>query len=328
MPQLFSLTRLRNDARKHIDWSKHNITQQHCGFNGNKKKNRWEFSTPELMAGRPLRSRGALVLCAVALGLAPSFVAQGLSRRHVGFLASGLILGTSQDAKAAVEVTQADKERLTRGYKELVYMMKNFNTVTRKCEKNQENIQRALQSGQASPDGCIANPLVVRKYLGQTSIKADLFNTKDLLVNMELAGMVPSKSEDEYGDLVEDFEAFKRQADEWAYSSSWAEANPGGGRDRTEDYLLRSKSLADKATKTLGRIVEILGLSENLYAWSVPAVPWKKTETNFPQTAPVSTERVCPDFGVGKGHPHDVRFIHCTVLLYLFFRPCTFSRAT
>lgn len=158
------------------------------------------------------------MLCAVALGLAPSFVAQGLSRRHVGFLASGLILGTSQDAKAAVEVTQADKERLTRGYKELVYMMKNFNTVTRKCEKNQENIQRALQSGQASPDGCIANPLVVRKYLGQTSIKADLFNTKDLLVNMELAGMVPSKSEDEYGDLVEDFEAFKRQADEWAYS--------------------------------------------------------------------------------------------------------------
>ena len=221
------------------------------------------------MAGRPLRSRGALVLCAVAavaLGLAPSFVGQGLSRRHVGFLASSLILGTSQDAKAAGEVTQADKERLTRGYKDLVYMMKNFNIVTRKCEKNQENIQRALQSGQASPDGCIANPLVVRKYLGQTSIKADLFNTKDLLVNMELAGMVPSKSEDEYGDLVEDFEAFKRQADEWAYSSSWAEANPGGGRDRTEDYLLRSKSLAEKATKTLGRIVEILGLSENLYA--------------------------------------------------------------
>ena len=29
-------------------------------------------------------------------------------------------------------------------------MMKNFNTVTRKCEKNQENIQRALQSGQAT----------------------------------------------------------------------------------------------------------------------------------------------------------------------------------
>ena len=211
--------------------------------------------------------RRILVLCAaVAAGCcAPGFTTPGLSRRNVGLIASGLILGTSESAKAAA-VSQADKDRLARGYKDLVYMMKNFNTVTRKCEKNQENIQRALQSGQASPDGCIANPLMVRKYLGQTSIKADLFNTKDLLVNMELAGMVPSKNEDEYGDLVEDFETYKRQSDEWAYSSSWAEANPGGGRDRTEDYLLRSKSLADKATKTLGRIVEILGLSENLYA--------------------------------------------------------------
>lgn len=164
-----------------------------------------------------------------------------------------------------IKPTQADKDRLARGYKEMVYMMKNWDTVTRKCEKNQENIQRALQSGQLSPNSCVASPLVVRKYLGQTSTKADLFNTKDLLVNLELAGNVDSKFEDEYGDLVEDFETFKRQADEWAYSSSWAEANPGGGRDRTEDYLLRSKNLADKATKTLGRIVEILGLSENLY---------------------------------------------------------------
>ena len=31
----------------------------------------------------------------------------------------------------------------------------------------------------------VALQLEVRKYLGQTSIKADLFNTKDLLVNME-----------------------------------------------------------------------------------------------------------------------------------------------
>ncbi|CAE7234330.1 unnamed protein product, partial [Symbiodinium necroappetens] len=87
---------------------------------------------------------------------------------------------------------------------------------------------------QAGPDSCLAQPLQVRKYLGQTSIKANLFDTKQMLVNFELAGMVPSGRDDEYGDLVEDFERYKREADEWAYSSSWAEANPGGGRDRTE----------------------------------------------------------------------------------------------
>ncbi|CAE7209333.1 unnamed protein product [Symbiodinium pilosum] len=144
-------------------------------------------------------------------------------------------------------------------------MMQNFNKVTRKCDKNQDRISQPLPSGLAGPDACIAQPLQVRKYLGQTSTKANLFDTKQMLVNFELSGMVPAGKDDEYGDLVEDFEKFKREADEWAYSSSWAEANPGGGRDRTEDYLLRSKTLADKATKTLGLIVDILGVTENIY---------------------------------------------------------------
>ncbi|CAK9050716.1 unnamed protein product [Durusdinium trenchii] len=156
--------------------------------------------------------RRALVLCVVAVGcLQQGFVLQALSRRHVGLVAGCLLLSTGAGDVKAATVTQADKDRLARGYKEMVYMMKNWDTVTRKCEKNQENIQRALQSGQLSPNSCVASPLVVRKYLGQTSTKADLFNTKDLLVNLELAGNVDSKFEDEYGDLVEDFETFKRQ---------------------------------------------------------------------------------------------------------------------
>eukprot|EP00438_Fugacium_kawagutii_P023371 Skav227385 [mRNA] locus=scaffold3148:48971:50886:+ [translate_table: standard] len=269
---LWDETLLRTAARAFRAW-RHAVAQarqEPRRSSAAARSDKIPVASAELMAkaSKGLR-RSPLVLCLCAvvflLGFAPSFVTLP-GRRSL--LAGGLLLGVGSNnapALAAGSITQADKDRLTRGYKEMVYMMKNWNTVTRKCEKNQENIQRALQSGQASPDGCIANPLIVRKYLGQTSIKADLFNTKDLLVNMELAGLVPSKLEDEFGDLVEDFEAFKRQSDEWAYSSSWAEANPGGGRDRTEDYLLRSKSLADKATKTLGRIVEILGLSENLY---------------------------------------------------------------
>lgn len=178
---------------------------------------------------------------------------------------SGFSSGPLPAVAANKASLQADQEKLLAGYKDLVYMMQNFNKVTRKCDKNQDKISQPLQTGFAGPDSCLAQPLQVRKYLGQTSIKANLFDTKQMLVNFELAGMVPSGRDDEYGDLVEDFERYKREADEWAYSSSWAEANPGGGRDRTEDYLLRSKNLAEKATKTLGRLVEILGISENLY---------------------------------------------------------------
>ncbi|CAJ1376974.1 unnamed protein product [Effrenium voratum] len=216
------------------------------------------------MAKKTRRSlRRGLLLCALCAVAAAGVQSLGfaMARRLVVGALAGSLLG----AREAHAVKQADKDRLITGYKDLVYMMQNFNKVTRKCDKNQENVQRALQSGQNSPDSCIAQPLVVRKYLGQTSIKANLFDTKNLLVNLELDGLVPSNKEDEYGDLVEDFEKFKRESDEWAYSSSWAEANPGGGRDRTEDYLLRSKTQAEKATKTLGKIMEILGLSENLY---------------------------------------------------------------
>ncbi|CAE7670833.1 unnamed protein product [Symbiodinium sp. CCMP2456] len=197
----------------------------------------------------------------------PSSLSSGL--RRAALLLAPLSLGGSSASLPAVAAKkaslQADQEKLLAGYKDLVYMMQNFNKVTRKCDKNQDKISQPLQTGFAGPDSCLAQPLQVRKYLGQTSIKANLFDTKQMLVNFELAGMVPSGRDDEYGDLVEDFERYKREADEWAYSSSWAEANPGGGRDRTEDYLLRSKNLAEKATKTLGRLVEMLGISENLY---------------------------------------------------------------
>jgi len=235
------------------------------------------------MAVRSLRrSLGGLLVFVAILRMADVCLVSGpgpgatapkplppLLRRAV-FLAPllGALSGSTPAIAAANKASpalKADQEKLIAGYKDLVYMMKNFDKVTRKCDKNQDKISQPLQTGFAGPDSCLAQPLQVRKYLGQTSIKANLFDTKQMLVNFELAGMVPSGLDDEYGDLVEDFERYKREADEWAYSSSWAEANPGGGRDRTEDYLLRSKNLAEKATKTLGRLVEILGISENLY---------------------------------------------------------------
>ena len=40
----------------------------------------------------------------------------------------------------------------------------------------------------------------------------NLFDTKQMLVNFDLAGMVPKEKDDEFGDLVEDFEKYKREA--------------------------------------------------------------------------------------------------------------------
>ena len=47
-----------------------------------------------------------------------------------------------------------------------------------------------------------------------------------------------------------------------AFTSSWGEANPGGGKDRVELFVERSKSNVADARDALGQVVKILGLSD------------------------------------------------------------------
>lgn len=228
---------------------------------------------PRLAVRHPTFSRLALaaVLLAAASSLARLATDASLGfisapgrlpgrREAVGLaLASGLLGGAAaSEAVPKREVTDQDLLRVREGYDDLVNLMNNWNKLTRKCDKNQDKIVQALRSGQESPDDCIAKPDEVRKYLGIRSTKAKLFNTKQLWVDLEVSGRVPDKDEDRFQELVEDFEKYKRQADEWAYSSAWGEANPGGGRDKVEDYLLRAKKEAAAATAALGEILQIL----------------------------------------------------------------------
>lgn len=45
-----------------------------------------------------------------------------------------------------------------------------------------------------------------------------------------------------------------------AYTSSWGEANPGGGKDRVEYFVERAKSNVVDARDALGEILKILDL--------------------------------------------------------------------
>ncbi|CAK0849265.1 unnamed protein product [Prorocentrum cordatum] len=72
---------------------------------------------------------------------------------------------------------------------------------------------------------------------------------------------LPADSDD-FVDAWEEFERHKRTGDEWAYTSSWGEANPGGGKDKVEDFLLRSKKEVVLATESLGKLVKMLQLPE------------------------------------------------------------------
>jgi len=186
------------------------------------------------------------------------------SRRGVvqGMLMATLLTAPADDAMAKSKpVTKEDLQRLASGYKDLVYLMDNWNTATRDCRFIGEKRQDVLQSGVESPNKCKANPDEVRKYMGMRDLNEKLYNTQQLFIDIEAQDLVPTKDDDRFADAMDDFEKHKRTASEWAYTSSWGEGNPGGGRDKVEDYLLRSKAEAALATKSLGIIIDVLKLS-------------------------------------------------------------------
>lgn len=207
---------------------------------------------PGFLPGAPLRSRRA---------------AQEAQGQRRGLLLGGLIgmgLGAEllnpapTNAGQTQPVTPGDLKKIRAGYDDLLYLMDNWNKATRSCTGIGSNVQQALAAGVQSPDNCKATPDEVRKYFGMRSMSANLYNTQQLWINLEASDLVPSKEEDRYQEAVEDFEKHKRQASEWAYTSSWGENNPGGGRDKVEDYLLRSKAEAALAVQALAVIVDVL----------------------------------------------------------------------
>jgi hypothetical protein len=46
-----------------------------------------------------------------------------------------------------------------------------------------------------------------------------------------------------------------------AYTSSWGEANPGGGKDRVEYFLDRAQANVVDARDALGEVLKILSLN-------------------------------------------------------------------
>merc|ERR1719321_185462 len=116
---------------------------------------------------------------------------------------------------------------------------------------------------QGAPANCDPDPDKIRFYLGQRDMKEKLYNTEELWVSIDAADNPPlfaNKDEDAFQEASERFEDFKTQAGDWAYTSSWGVANPGGGRDKMEQYLVKSKDFTKKAVNELGKLITILKL--------------------------------------------------------------------
>ncbi|CAM9370087.1 unnamed protein product [Chrysoparadoxa australica] len=201
--------------------------------------------------------RVALVISLCALCVTPSLCFmmsqtppsgfQPLTRR--GMLthaaASAVVLPAAAAYAAAAGPPGAD--RLVRGKKSLDYLLNNWDKETTECKQ--------------ADGGCARNPDAVRRYLGLRSTSDDLFQIEKVITKGQTYIEDPDDV-DAYIEAAEAWESTKSLANSMAYTSSFGEYNPGGGKDQVEKYLEESKKQVIACREALNTIVTILKLEE------------------------------------------------------------------
>lgn len=79
---------------------------------------------------------------------------------------------------------------------------------------------------------------------------------------LRLQALVPPEDEVDYLEAMEKWIENADEASGMAYVSSWGEANPGGGKDRVEYYIERSKNDVIEARNSLETVIRILKLKQ------------------------------------------------------------------
>ncbi|GKY92417.1 hypothetical protein MPSEU_000212300 [Mayamaea pseudoterrestris] len=162
------------------------------------------------------------------------------------FLASTIVTLFTSSALPVLADTSLDIQKLEVGYAQLDYLVNNFEKETTVCGRS-DNPYIGL---------CERNPTKVMEAMGFKSTKHPLFQADKTM--MRLQSMVPSDKASEFIDAVEQWTQASEEASGIAYVSSWAEANPGGGKDRVALYIERSRKNASDARDALRTAIDML----------------------------------------------------------------------
>ena len=173
------------------------------------------------------------------------------SRRNVlNKSASAIITAVTTGVIIPLEANaspQIDKENLVKGYKRLQYLLDNWESETTICGRTDNPYI-----------GCERTPEKVMEYLGFKSMNDPLFRADKTL--FRLRNLVPPDDEDQYMEAMELYGEMSEAASNTAFISSWGEANPGGGKDRIDLFIERSRKQVETAKDNLGTAIKILGL--------------------------------------------------------------------
>jgi len=190
-----------------------------------------------------------------------------VSRRQIfqlgGALASSSLLIAMPSASLAVVPSRADLKRLQLGHSRVQYLLKNWDKLTESCDNKAMSATEAKQIVRTEGGGggfCDKNPLIVQDYLGYKSTKDPLFHADAFMLKAVPFVDESVMDEADYVDLVEQYRDKADQTSLLAYTSSWGEANPNGGKEATDDYLDKTKEVVIETEVLLRKIMGALQL--------------------------------------------------------------------
>lgn len=213
---------------------------------------------------RPSSVRVERELRAGAARVAPS----ALDRRSllglpVAALAAAVAWPSASSAASSVP-TRAELDRLVTGYRGIVRLLENWDDETIKCDKfdsadkcGSAAQKRAAASSNMASCSCDFNPGRVQEVMGFKSINHPLYMADQVMIRAQPL-LAPTADTDVFDAAVEAWTRKAEDANVLSYTSSWGEANPGGGRDAVARYLDRSRKEVQDSAELLRTILTFL----------------------------------------------------------------------
>lgn len=157
-----------------------------------------------------------------------------------------LIPSLNQPVQAAESgITKEEKDRLRKGYEQIVYLLDHFEEETTICREN---------GGE-----CKRNSDAIRRALGLRSTTDPLFQIDKVFNKVKNMDLDPDKLE-AFFEASEDWNSTMNLSNSLAFISAFGEYNPGGGQDQVLKYLNEAKEQVVLARNALKTIMESLDI--------------------------------------------------------------------
>ncbi|GMH60706.1 hypothetical protein TrVE_jg11165 [Triparma verrucosa] len=181
-------------------------------------------------------------------------------------LALSILFSSPPVTPPAIAATATTEDvKIQKGYAQITNLLDTWVESTTNCKTSNDNPYKG---------NCDRTPIKVMEVLGYKSTTSPLFNAEKTLLKVQLNGELDKVLEERWGgdakkirseelrfqSAVDNYIEAANQGSDTAYISSWGESNPGGGKDRIELFIERSKKDVINCQANLKVIAEILDI--------------------------------------------------------------------